>query len=229
MDGTPTILIVEDRPEVLEVLRRTFTANGYAALTATDGEDGLQKALAMRPDLVVLDVGLPRRDGFDVAKELRTRGFLAPLLMLTAFDAVSDRVSGLNAGADDYLPKPFENQELLARVKALLRRAAMRSPDVRLRVGDLILDPLSREVTRAGRTITLTGKEYALLDYFMRNADRPLTRDQISEHVWKQPFDSSSNIVDVYVSYLRQKIDDPTFGPPLVHTVRGTGYLMKAS
>ncbi len=225
----PMILVVEDRPEVLEVVRRTLVSNGYAVETAVDGEEGLQKALDLQPSLVILDVGLPRLDGLDVAKELRHRSFQAPVLMLTALDTVSDKVMGLDAGADDYLPKPFDYQELLARIKALLRRAKLRADEVTLHAGDLTLDPLTRQAARGGRAITLTAKEYALLDYLMRNAGRPVSRDQISEQVWKQPFDPSSNIVDVYVSYLRQKIDDPTLGPPLVHTVRGKGYILKAS
>jgi DNA-binding response OmpR family regulator len=223
---SPTILVVEDKPEVQDILRRTLSASGYSVLTAADGEQGLQLALDRTPDLVVLDVGLPVRDGIEVAKELRTRGFHAPVLMLTALDTVTDRVTGLDAGADDYLPKPFDYKELLARVKALLRRSALRATDVMLKVGDLVIDPLSRHVSRAGKPVTLTAKEYALLEYLMRNAGRLLTRDQISEQVWKQPFDSSTNIVDVYVSYLRQKIDDPSLGPPMVHTVRGQGYML---
>jgi DNA-binding response OmpR family regulator len=226
-ESSPTILVVEDRPEVLEVVRRTLISHGYAVETATDGEEGLQKALDLQPALVILDVGLPRLDGLDVAKQLRHRAFHAPVLMLTALDTVSDKVIGLDAGADDYLPKPFDYLELLARVKALLRRATLRADDATLRVADLTLEPMTRQVTRGGRPIALTAKEYALLDYLMRNEGRPVSRDQISEQVWKQPFDPASNIVDVYVSYLRQKIDDPAFGPPLVQTVRGKGYVLK--
>jgi DNA-binding response OmpR family regulator len=222
----PTILLVEDRPEVLEVVRRTLTTNGYTVVTAMDGEEGLQKALTLKPDLVILDIGLPRLDGLNVAKELRNRAFHAPVLMLTALDAVSDRVMGLDAGADDYLPKPFDYHELLARVHALLRGASLRAGDVTLKVGDLKIDSLARRVTRGDRPVNLTAKEYSLLEFLMRNAGRAVTRDQIWEQVWKQPADPGSNIVDVYVSYLRQKIDDPTFGPTLVHTVRGTGYML---
>jgi DNA-binding response OmpR family regulator len=223
-----TILVVEDRPEVLEVVRRTLTTNGYVVVTAVDGEEGLQKALDLQPDLVILDVGLQRLGGLDVAKALRSRAFRAPVLMLTALDAVSDKVQGLDAGADDYLAKPFDYHELLARIHALLRRATLRADEVTLRVGDLTVDPMAREVMRGGKSLALTAKEYALLDYLIRNAGRPVTRDQIWEQVWKQPADPNSNIVDVYVSYLRQKIDDPAFGPPLVRTVRGTGYMISA-
>jgi two-component system, OmpR family, response regulator MprA len=227
-DRQPTILLIEDRPEVLEVVRRTLASNGYIVETATDGEAGLHKALDLQPDLVILDIGLPRLDGIELAKALRARAFQAPLLMLTALDTVSDKVIGLDAGADDYLPKPFDYQELLARVKALLRRATFRDNDVTMRVGDLTLNPLTRHVTRGERSITLTAKEYGLLDFLMRNAGRAVTRDQISEHVWNQPFDPSSNIVDVYVSYLRQKIDDPGASHSLLHTVRGKGYQLSA-
>jgi DNA-binding response OmpR family regulator len=227
-ERAPTILVVEDRPEVLEVVRRALTSNGYHVETATDGEEGLHKALDLQPNLVILDVGLPRLDGLDVAKELRHRAFRAPVLMLTALDTISDKVMGFEAGADDYLPKPFDYQELLARIRALLRRATLRADEGTMHVGDLTLEPLARQVTRGGRPITLTAKEYALLDYLMRNAGRVVTRDQISEQVWKQPFDPASNIVDVYVSYLRQKVDDPAFGTPLLQTVRGAGYILKA-
>jgi DNA-binding response OmpR family regulator len=220
------ILLVEDRPEVLEVVRRTLATNGYDVVTAMDGEEGLQKALSLQPDLVILDVGLPRLDGINVAKTLRSRAFRAPVLMLTALDAVSDRVSGLDAGADDYLPKPFDYHELLARVHALLRGASLRAGEATLKVGDLAVDSMARQVTRAGRLVNLTAKEYALLEFLMKNAGRAVTRDQIWEQVWKQPVDPGSNIVDVYVSYLRQKVDDPSFGPPMVHTVRGTGYML---
>lgn len=200
-DRPATILLVEDRPEVLEVVRRTLATNGYTVETAADGEAGLHKALDLKPDLVILDVGLPRLNGMELTRELRRRAFHAPVLMLTALDTISDKVMGLDAGADDYLPKPFDYQELLARVNALLRRATLRADDTTMRVGDLALNPMSRQVTR----------------------------DQISDGVWKQSFDPASNIVDVYISYLRQKIDDPAGGgPPLLHTVRGTGYQLSA-
>ena len=226
--GSPaTILVVEDRKEVLDVLQRTLADNGYEVLTATDGDAGLQIALDRRPDLVLLDIGLPKLNGLSVARELRNRAFTAPVLMLTARDTVSDKVTGFDAGADDYLAKPFDNDELLARIRALLRRASIRAGETVMRVADLALDPISREVTRGGRTIALTQKEYALLEYLMRHAGLPVTRDQISENVWKQPFDPSTNIVDVYINYLRKKLegDDEV---PLVHTVRGVGYVLKA-
>ena len=221
------ILVIEDSPEVCDVLRRVLGGAGYSVQSASDGDTGLAMALDLDPDLVVLDVGLPKRSGFEVAEDLRRRGFRAPVLMLTARDSISDKVAGLGAGADDYLAKPFDTAELIARVQALLRRAAIRADDTRLRVGDLTLDPLTREVRRGDREISLTQKEYALLEYLMRNAERPVSRQQITEHVWKQPFDPTTNIVDVYVNYLRRKIEiEPEI--PLLHTVRGTGYVLKA-
>ena len=222
-----TILVVEDRREVLDVLQRTLVDNGYAVLTAADGEAGLELALDRKPDLVILDIGLPKRNGLHVARELRNRAFTAPVLMLTARDTVADKVTGFDAGADDYLSKPFDYDELLARVKALLRRASLRADETLMRVGDLTLDPIAREVTRSGRKIALTQKEYALLEYLLRHAGRAVTREQISEQVWKQPFDPSTNIVDVYINYLRRKLES-TGGPQLVHTVRGVGYVLKA-
>ena len=222
----PTILVVEDSAQMLALLERMLAAHGYDVLLARDGDAGLQTALERRPDLVILDIGLPKRSGLQVAEELRRRAFQPPVLMLTARDTVSDKVSGLDAGADDYLAKPFDNDELLARVKALLRRATMRASDLTLRVADLTLDPIAREVTRAGRKLALTQTEYALLEFLMRNAGRPVTREEITQHVWKQPFDPSTNIVDVYVNYLRKKIDDGR-KVKLLQTVRGVGYVLK--
>ena len=221
-----TVLVVEDRREVLDVLQRTLSDNGYSVITADDGDSGLQMALDHQPDLVILDIGLPKRSGLHVARELRNRAFTAPVLMLTARDTVTDKVTGLDAGADDYLAKPFDYDELLARVKALLRRASIRAGETIMRVGDLSIDPISREVTRAGRKLALTQKEYALLEYLMRHAGIPVTREQISEQVWKQPFDPTTNIVDVYINYLRKKLETDG-GTPLVHTVRGVGYVLR--
>ena len=225
--GTATILVVEDSSEVRDLLRRLLIASDYSVLIATDGASALDTAFAEQPDLIVLDVGLPGQSGFEVAQELRRRAFNAPVLMLTARDAVIDRVTGLDAGADDYLAKPFDNLELLARVKALLRRSSIRAEDAVLRVGDLVLDTAERSARRGNREITLTRKEYALLEYLMRNADRPLSRQAITQHVWKQTFDTDTNIVDVYVNYLRRKLhaDDEA---ELLHTVRGTGYMLKS-
>jgi len=224
---TQKILVIEDRREVLDVLQRTLSDNGYVVLTAADGDTGLQTALDQQPDLIILDIGLPKRNGLSVARELRARAFTAPVLMLTARDTVTDKVQGFDAGADDYLAKPFDYDELLARVRALLRRAALRDEATLLRVGELTINPISREVTRGSRNIALTQKEYALLEYLVRHAGMPVTREQISEHVWKQDFDPTTNIVDVYINYLRKKIDQDE-ERALVHTVRGVGYMLKA-
>jgi DNA-binding response OmpR family regulator len=223
---TARILVVEDGPDVLNVLERTLSENGYIVLTATDGEEGLATALDQHPDLVILDIGLPRRDGYEVARELRARAFTAPVLMLTARDTIPDKVEGLDAGADDYLAKPFSYDELLARVRALLRRSALRADQAMLRIGDLVIDPFSRDVRRGSREINLTQKEYALLEYLARQAGRPVTREQISQQVWKQEFDPTTNIVDVYINYLRKKVDVEG-EPSVVQTVRGVGYMLR--
>ena len=224
---TARILVVEDAPEVRGVLERTLSDNGYEITTATDGEAGLASALDQRPDLLILDVGLPLKDGYEVARELRGRAYVGPILMLTARDTVSDKVEGLDAGADDDLAKPFSYDELLARVRALLRRSALRADQAMLRVADLVIDPFSRDVRRGNREITLTQKEYALLEHLARHAGRPVTREQISQQVWKQDFDPTTNIVDVYINYLRKKVDVEGEAS-LVQTVRGVGYMLKA-
>lgn len=226
IDGAPTVLVVEDDRDLLSVLQRILGNEGYQVRSAQDGESGLLDALDHAPDLVILDVGLPRKNGVEVARELRQRGFRAPMLMLTARSSVSDKVSGLDAGADDYLPKPFEYPELLARVKALLRRATITAGSAVMRVRDLSLDPISRRVERGGREIELTQKEYALLEYLMRNAGRVVSRQMISEHVWKQQVDPLTNVVDVYINYLRRKLEEDRHNP-LIHTVRGSGYVLK--
>lgn len=222
----PTILVVEDNRDVLAVITQTLSKNGYNVSRAHDGEAGLIEALDTSPALVILDIGLPRRSGLEVAAELRRRGFRAPVLMLTARDTVTDKVTGLDAGADDYLAKPFDTDELLARVNALLRRATLRADDAKIRVADLVLDPISRQVRRGTRDIALTQREYALLEYMMKNADRELSRDQITAHVWRQDTEPSTNVVDVYINYLRKKIDGDGL-PPLLHTVRGVGYVLR--
>ena len=228
IESGATILVVEDNPDVRDVLVRILSSAGHTVTTAEDGDRGLGLALEQTPDLVVLDVGLPRRSGFQIAEELRRRAFRSPVLMLTARDTVVDRVTGLDAGADDYLAKPFDYDELLARVNALLRRSAMHARDSVLRVGDLELDPISRSAYRGERAISLTQKEFTLLEYLMRNADRPISRQAITEQVWKQPFDPATNIVDVYVNYLRRKLHTAE-ETEILHTVRGTGYMLKAA
>lgn len=224
--ASATVLVVEDDRDLLAVLQRILRGEGYHVRSATDGEAGITDALDHPPELVILDVGLPVKDGYEVARELRARGFRAPMLMLTARSSVSDKVSGLDAGADDYLPKPFEYPELLARVKALLRRASITAESAVMRVRDLSLDPITRRVERAGKEIELTQKEYALLEYLMRNAGRVVSRQMISEHVWKQQVDPLTNVVDVYINYLRRKLEEDRHNP-LIRTVRGSGYVLK--
>jgi heavy metal response regulator len=220
------ILVVEDERKVASFIRQGLEEEGHAVEVADDGEAALELILDDRPyDLVVLDVMLPRRDGFKVLKALREQGIQSPVLLLTARDTVRDKVMGLDLGADDYLTKPFAFEEFLARVRALLRRGAT-APAPVLRVADLTLDPSTREVVRGGRRITLTAREYALLEYFLRNVGRVLTRPMIAEHVWGLDFDTETNIIDVYVGYLRRKLD--TEGEqPLLHTVRSVGYALK--
>lgn len=221
------ILVVEDDTDLQSVLRRILEAEGYRVLRAVDGEQGIATALDFEPQLVILDVGLPGKDGNEVARDLRARGFRAPMLMLTARSSVIDKVSGLDAGADDYLPKPFEHAELLARVKALLRRTQLASTSTQLRVRDLSIDPITRRVERGGKEIPLTQKEYLLLEYLVRNAGRTVTRDMIGEHVWKHRLDPLTNVVDVYINYLRRKLEEDK-GHPLIKTVRGVGYTVEA-
>ena len=223
-----TILVVEDNPELIALLQRVLTEHGYSVRSARDGESGLSSALANEPDLLILDVGLPHRNGFEVVRELRHKGIHAPTLMLTARGEVADRVNGLESGADDYLTKPFDTDELVARVRALLRRAGNAGHARRLCVADIELDPVSRRVRRGDRELGLTQREFALLEYFMRNAGKPLTRAAIAQQVWRQtPVDvEETNIVDVYVAYLRKKLENDG-DRPVLHTVRGVGYVLK--
>jgi heavy metal response regulator len=219
------ILVVEDERKVAAFIRQGLLEEGHTAEVARDGAAALEALADATPyDLVVLDVMLPGRDGFDVLKTLRARGVRTPVLLLTARDTVADKVTGLDLGADDYLAKPFAFEEFLARVRALLRRGRGDGEPV-LRVADLCLDPATRAVTRGRRRISLTTREYALLEYLMRRAGRVLTRPLITQHVWGMDFDPESNIVDVYVGYLRRKIDADG-EPRLLHTVRGAGYLL---
>lgn len=225
-DPAGRVLVVEDRREVVDLLKQALAAAGHEVVVAMDGEEGLARASEPGIDLVVLDVGLPKRSGMDIARELRSRGIQVPLLMLTARDTVTDRVEGLDAGADDYLSKPFDLEELLARVRALLRRSSLQAAAAQIIVGDLVIDPLTREVRRGNRLVALTQKEYALLEFLARRAGEAVGRDEISRAVWKQDLDPSTNIVDVYINYLRKKVDQDS-EQPLVHTVRGVGYVIK--
>lgn len=219
------ILVIEDDDDVRKILERGLAREGYEVRSATSGENGLSAALDSKPDLLIVDVELPKGDGVYVTRELRKRGSNAPVLMLTARSSLADKIAGLDAGADDYLPKPFEYPELLARVKALLRRSSLASAERLLQVGDITLDPLARKVDRAGTAVKLTQKEFALLEFMMRNAGRTLSRQAIAKGVWKEPVDEQTNIVDVYVAYLRKKLGDDKNGGT-IRTVRGEGYLM---
>lgn len=216
------LLVVEDEVKMAGLLKRGLEEEGYAVDTAPDGEQAVWLGTENPYDAIILDLMLPDLDGFEVCRRLRAAGRWSPVLMLTARDAVNDRVAGLDAGADDYLTKPFSFAELLARVRALLRRGDSERPAV-LRVGDLELDPAGHSVSRAGVPIDLTTKEFALLEYFMRHPGRVLSRSVLIEHVWDFAYDGGSNVVDVYVRYLRQKIDRP-FRRESIETVRGAGY-----
>ncbi|SFW63605.1 response regulator transcription factor [Amycolatopsis australiensis] len=224
------ILVVDDDRAVRESLRRSLEFNGYQVQLASDGAQALEAIIADRPDAMVLDVMMPRLDGLEVARRLRSTGDDLPILVLTARDTVSDRVSGLDAGADDYLPKPFALEELLARLRALLRRA---SPDAQngqaseiLSFADLTLDPGTREVRRGGREISLTRTEFALLELFLSYPKHVLTRGRILEEVWGYDFPTSGNALEVYVGYLRRKTEAEG-EPRLIHTVRGVGYVLR--
>ncbi len=219
------VLVVEDERRMATLLERGLQEEGYAVDLAATGEDGIWLATENAYDAVLLDVLLPDLDGFEVCRRLREAGRWAPILMLTARDAVPDRVEGLDAGADDYLTKPFAYPELLARLRAVIRRGPHERPAA-ISVGDLSLDPATREVRRGDLPVPLTPKEFALLEYFMRHAGEVLTRTQILEHVWDFAFDGDSNVIEVYVRYLREKVDRP-FGRQSLETVRGVGYRLR--
>jgi two-component system OmpR family response regulator len=220
------VLIVEDEVKMAGLIRRGMREEGLAADVAMKGEDALWMAGATEYDAVVLDVMLPGIDGFETCRRLRAEGVWAPVLMLTARDSVEDRVAGLDGGADDYLTKPFSFAELLARLRALVRRGSIEKPIV-LEVGDLRLDPAARRVSRGEEEISLSAKEFSLLEAFMRRPGDVLTRFQLLEQAWDYEYENRSNIIDVYVRYLREKIDRP-FGVKSIETVRGAGYRLSA-
>jgi len=222
------ILVVDDEPALRTAIERALRAEAHDVTLASDGVEMLDTVAAHPPDLIVLDVAMPVLDGLQACRELRARGDRTPVLMLTARDAVADRVEGLDAGADDYLVKPFALDELFARIRALLRRTAPEADHARLAFADLRLDPVTYEVARGDRRLELTRTEFSLLELFLRNARRVLTREVIFDRVWGYDFGPSSNGLEVYVGYLRRKTEADG-EPRLIHTVRGVGYVLKES
>ena len=221
------ILVIEDEKKVASFIKKGLEEEHYAVDTAYDGEIGLYMADVNEYDLIVLDLMIPKIDGLEVLKRIRSSKNNVPILILTAKNTVEDIVKGLDSGCDDYLTKPFNFMVFLARIRALLRREKIEKEPL-IKIADVILSPVTHKVTRSGSEIELTSKEYALLEYFIRNPDRVLTRTMISEHVWDYHFDSLTNVVDVYVNYLRKKIDKD-FEPKLIHTIRGVGYILSAN
>ncbi len=219
------ILIVEDEKKIAEFIKRGLKEENYAVDAAFDGLEGLRMAEENPYDLLILDIMLPGMDGVELCKKLRAGGFLNPIMMLTAKDLVEDKVKGLDSGANDYLTKPFAFEELLARIRALLRKTPDQ-PSTTLKAGDLALDLRTHKALRAGRELVLSAKEFALLEYLVRNQGEIVTRTMISEHVWDINFDTATNVIDVYINYLRRKIDDGR-AKKLIHTVRGKGYILK--
>jgi two-component system response regulator MprA len=220
------VLVVDDEPALREALSRALRADGYHVTTAPDGRAALDAMAAERPDLIVMDVLMPVLDGLEATRSIRAAGDRTPILVLTARDSVADRVEGLDAGADDYVVKPFALDELLARIRALLRRSTPGADDLPLRVADLELDPVTREVRRGDRAFELTRTEFLLLELFLRNARRVLTREVIFDRVWGYDFGPSSNALEVYIGYLRRKTEAEG-EPRLIHTVRGVGYVLR--
>jgi DNA-binding response OmpR family regulator len=218
------ILIVEDSPRILGFLRKGLSEEGYVVETAERGDTGLELALSQEFDAAIVDVMLPGRSGVELVRELRERDIRMPVLLLTARDRVEDKIEGLDSGADDYLTKPFDFTELTARLRALLRRSAG-APAPTLREGEVELDPTTREVRRDGKPVTLTPKEFSLLEYLLRNPNRPLSRAMLMEHVWGIRFDPGTNVVDVFINSLRNKLDP---NRELIQTVRGVGYMIKS-
>ncbi len=219
------ILLVEDDSGIAGFIVKRLTEERYAVDLASDGQEGYVMANAIPYDLIILDVMLPTLDGMSICRRLRSQGKSVPIILLTAKDTIEDRVTGLDLGADDYLTKPFAFPELLARIRSLLRRGSGQAA-TRMKVGDLEMDPVTHQVWRAGQEQALTNKEYAILEYLMRNENRVLTRSAIIEHVWDIQYDNLTNIVDVHIRSLRAKIDQD-FSVPLIHTVRGVGYVLK--
>jgi len=219
------VLVVEDEKKISDFIKRGLKEEGYAVDAAYDGEEGRFLAKTNTYDLILLDLMLPKIDGLTLCKTLKSEGLQAPVIMLTAKGTVEDKVAGLDSGADDYITKPFAFEELLARMRAILRKKEDRTENT-LQISDLVLDLIKHKVTRAGEEVPLTAKEYALLEYLMRNAGSVVTRTMISEHVWDVDFDTFTNVIDVYINYLRNKIDTG-HKKKLIHTIRGRGYIIK--
>ncbi|MDD5495591.1 MAG: response regulator transcription factor [Candidatus Omnitrophica bacterium] len=219
------ILIIEDERKIADFIKRGLKEEGYAVDLAHDGEQGHFLAKTNNYDLILLDLMLPKIDGLSLCGQLKKEGVSSPIIMLTAKDTVKDKVVGLDTGADDYLTKPFAFEELLARIRVILRKKESGTV-TKLQVGDLELDLLTHKVARSGKEISLTAKEYSLLEYLMRNAGTVVSRTMISEHVWDIDFDTFTNVIDVYINYLRKKVDSG-FSKKLIHTIRGRGYILK--
>ncbi|MDX2042594.1 MAG: response regulator transcription factor [Acidobacteriota bacterium] len=219
------VLVIEDEQKMADLIKRGLEEEGMQIETAFDGETGAQAALTGNHDLIILDLGLPGRDGLQVAHDLREGGLKTPILILTAQDSTEMKVAGLDTGADDYLTKPFAFAELLARIRALLRRTHTEDT-TKIQIGDLVLNLINRRASRAGKEVQLTNKEFSLLEYFMRHPDEILSRETLSEKVWEETFDTLTNVIDVYINYLRNKVDR-NYEPKLIHTVRGIGYMLK--
>jgi len=221
------VLIVEDEKKIAEFVKRGLKEEGYAVDIANDGENGFFLAKTNEYDIILLDIMLPKIDGVTLCRKIREGGVGSPVIMLTAKDSVEDKVQGLDSGADDYITKPFAFEELLARIRAILRKRSSHASTL-LKVGDLAMDLTTHKVNRSGKAIDLTTKEFALLEYLMRNADKVVTRTMISEHVWDIDFDTFTNVIDVYINYLRNKIDSGN-KKKMIQTIRGRGYMLKGS
>lgn len=219
------ILVIEDEKKVLKLLKEGLEVENYQVDTALDGETGYVLASSNNYDVIILDILLPKKDGITILKEMRSANINTPVLLLTAKSSVEDKVEGLDCGADDYLTKPFSYAELLARIRSIVRRGASEKPAI-LTLADLKLDLVAHKAIRGDKIIELTRRELALLEYFMKNANRVVTRTLISEHIWNYNFDTGTNVIDVYVNHLRSKIDDG-FDKKLLHTIRGIGYIFK--
>ncbi|MGH9767017.1 MAG: response regulator transcription factor [Blastocatellia bacterium] len=219
------VLVIEDEQKMADLIKRGLEEEGMEVETAYDGNVGLEAGKSGKHDLIILDLGLPGRDGLDIAREWRESGMKTPILIVTAHDSTEEKVKGLDTGADDYITKPFAFAELLARIRVLQRRTAAEDT-TKLQLGDLVLNLINRRAARAGNEVQLTNKEFALLEFFMRHPDEILSREVLSEKVWEETFDTLTNVIDVYINYLRNKIDRH-YEPKLIHTVRGVGYMLK--